>query len=96
MTTSNTHECFTEFIGQKVVGCLFNACPPQDRALASGTKTLVFEDGRGLTIASNGSYWTESVETIKRAVRIRERELRDTESEIRGVLAVAGALGEER
>jgi hypothetical protein len=53
--TSNTFECFRDVIGLKVVGVLKDAMPPSRRDLAAGTKTLVFEDGTGLTFAPNGS-----------------------------------------
>lgn len=89
MTTANTRDCFTDFIGQKVVGVLFNALPAHRKDIAAGTKTLVFEDGRGLTIAGNGSYWVDGADEVRRAVEVRERELRATESELSGVLALA-------
>lgn len=92
MTTANTHACFSEFIGQKVVGTLFNALPASRRDIAAGTKTLVFEDGRGLTIASNGSYWVDSADEVQRAVGIRERELKATQGELAGLLEMAGAV----
>ncbi len=90
MPAANTHEAFSDFIGQKVVGVLFNALPHNRRDIASGTKTLVFEDGRGLTFASNGSYWIGRADEVRRAVEVRERELLATESELAGVLALAG------
>lgn len=86
---ANTPACFSEFIGQRVVGVLFNALPANRRDLASGTKTLVFEDGRGLTVASNGSYWIDSAAQVRRAVAVAERDLRATEASLAGVLALA-------
>lgn len=93
MPASNTNACFEDFIGQKVIGCLFNALPVSRGDIARGTKTLVFEDGRGLTIASNGAHWVESAEDVRRAVAVQESRLRATERQIKGVLDLAGALG---
>lgn len=88
MPASNTKECFSEFIGQELIGLLFDAFGHDPR----GCKTLVFEDGRGLTISSNGSYWIEPVEEIQRAVKKRRRELDRTRGEIEQVLRLAGEL----
>lgn len=92
MTTSNTRECFTTFKGQRLIGMLFNALPVSRRDLAAGTTTLIFEDGRGLTISSNGSYWVDAADEVKRAVEERQAELRATQGEIEGVLELAGSL----
>lgn len=89
---SNTPDCFSEFIGQKVVGALFNALPVNRKDLSRGTKTLIFEDGRGLTISSIGTYWIENAEEITRAVRATERKLKATQRELAGVLDLAGAV----
>lgn len=91
---SNTRECFSEFIGQRVIGVLFNALPLGRKDIASGGKTLVFEDGRGLTIAANGTFWVESAADVKRAVQWRQDELNTTRREIADVLKLAGALAE--
>lgn len=90
MTASNTHECFTEFIGQKVTGVLFDALPDHRRDLARGTKTLIFEDGRGLTISSHGTYWIDSVKDIQHALKRAEEELRKTQARLANVLFAAG------
>ena len=92
MPASNTRECFSEFVGQEVIGVLFDACPPNRRDLASGTKTLVFTDGRGLTIASSGSYWIESMSDVARAIRYQKDKLDRTQADIAGVLALAGVF----
>jgi hypothetical protein len=89
MAASNTHDCFREFVGQKVIGLLFSALPWNRRDLAAGTKTLIFEDGRGLTIASNGSYWIESVEDVDTAVKYRQKELLATQRELAEVIELA-------
>jgi len=94
MAAANTRSCFSEFIGQSVVGVIFDALPPSNRDVARGTKTLIFDDGRGLTFASNGSYWIDNADDVRRAIRRREQELRATESELVGVLALAGKQAE--
>ena len=90
MPAANTRACFEEFVGQKVVGVIFDALPVSYRGLARGTKTLIFEDGRGLTIASNGSYWIDNANELRSAIQRAERELRQTEKNLRGVLSAAG------
>ena len=69
MTASNTKECFTDCIGKTVLGCLFDAFPSNRRDLAAGTKTIVFDDGTGLTIASNGSFWPENRKDVETVIR---------------------------
>jgi len=90
MTASNTYDCFREFVGQKVLGVLFNALPLNRRDLSDGTKTLIFEDGRGLTIASNGSYWIDDKENISIAIREKQQVLEKTKTDLQGVLALTG------
>jgi hypothetical protein len=90
VSTANTRDCFSTFIGQRVKGVLFDALPVARRDLASGTKTLVFEDGRGLTISSKGTYWVESVRDVQRAIRQQEKALSTTMDELAGVLQLAG------
>lgn len=89
--TANTEECFRLCVGRKVIGVLFSALPLSRRDLASGNKTLIFEDGYGLTISSSGSYWTETKDDIQQAVERKRAELGRTEREIREVLALGGA-----
>ncbi len=90
MTAANTGECFEEFIGQELRGVLFDALPVNRRDIASGTKTLVFADGRGLTLASNGSFWIDGAEEVGRAIRAAERQLANTRQRLEGVLSLAG------
>lgn len=87
---SNTFDCFREFVGKKVVGVLQGALPVGRRDIASGTKTLVFEDGRGLTVASNGSYWIDSKEDVDRAVSEVTEELEKLRRDTEDVLRLAG------
>lgn len=96
MATSNTTDCFREIIGLKVQGLLFNALPVNRPDLQPGNKTIVFEDGTGLTISSNGSYWRESRQDIELAARQRRKELDALERETREVLALAGQLRQNR
>ena len=92
--TSNTFECFRDCIGRTVVGVMRDALPASRRDIAEGTKTLVFDDGTGLTVASNGSYWRESKRAIEQAIGMRMRELESAQRDIQDVLEAAGALEE--
>lgn len=85
---SNTRECFRSFLGHKVVGLLFNA-NALGAGIELGTTTIIFECGYGLTVSSRGSYWVDSPEAIKRAVDSKQRDLRNTEAELREVLQLA-------
>lgn len=88
MLTSNTPACFTEFIGHEVIGFLRGGL----HGYGPDTKTLVFDDGRGLTINDNGAYWVTSAEEVQRAVSRRQSELKSTKAELRRVIDLAGAL----
>jgi hypothetical protein len=92
MAASNTKECFRESVGKRIVGVLFNALPFGRHDLAHGCKTLVFDDGTGLTLADNGSYWQENKADIQRAVDVQRDELSRAKADIEDVLRVAGAL----
>src|SRR5437868_10973968 len=89
--TSNTDECFRTFIGCTIKGLLRNVLPVGRVDLQSGNKTFVFECGWGLTIAGNGSYWTESPDEIKRAISIQKEKLSENNQEIANILELAGA-----
>lgn len=88
---SNTRECFREVVGRTVIGVLFDALPLSRADLARGTKTLIFDDGSGLTIASNGSYWQETAEDVERAISRERKRLEDAQQNIAAVLELAGA-----
>jgi hypothetical protein len=90
MPASNTKDCFREFIGMKIKGVIFDALPIGDIWRAKGTKTLIFEDGRGLTISNNGSFWIENENDIKKAVENKRKELDVVSKEIQDVLSIAG------
>lgn len=87
---SNTKDCFRAVIGRTVKGVLFDAMPPNRHDLRQGNKTLVFEDGTGLTICNNGSFWLESKEAIDTACRLKAKELADLQRETADVLNAAG------
>jgi hypothetical protein len=87
---ANTNECFTEFIGRTVVGVMFDAFPPARHDLSAGTKTLIFDDGRGLTISSKGTFWIEREEVVQRAIAKAQHDLDATQKRLGGVLALAG------
>ena len=91
MVASNTKDCFRECVGKRIKGFLFDALPISDRSLSAGTKTLIFEDGSGLTISSNGSFWLEDAKEIARAVGYRRDELQKTQNELAEILAAATA-----
>jgi hypothetical protein len=90
MAASNTKDCFREFVGQRVKGVLFNALPVGRADLNSGTKTLIFEDGRGLTIASNGSFWIDSKSDIAQAIDVAKDELENIQRDLQDVLEASG------
>lgn len=94
MAASNTRECFTETIGRRVVGVLFDALPVGNPSLRSGNKTLVFDDGTGLTFSSNGTFWRESASDVRRAASQRADQLRGVEAELAEVLEVSGLVDE--
>lgn len=90
---ANTKACIQQFIGRKVIGVLFDALPVNHADLSKGTKTLVFDDGRGLTFSSKGSFWSDSPDDVRRAVRqVRDR-LSATQHDLAGVLRLAGEVG---
>jgi hypothetical protein len=90
MAASNTNECFREVVGLRVKGVLFNALPIGRRDLSGGNKTLIFEDGRGLTISTNGSFWIESAEEVARAISIAKDKLKASQRDLKDVLDLAG------
>jgi hypothetical protein len=90
MVASNTKDCFREFVGQRVKGLLFDALPNGRDNLSSGTKTIIFEDGRGLTIAGNGSFWIDGPDEINLAIKRSKAELKRISRDLSDVLALAG------
>ncbi len=88
MSAANTSDCIRDLMGKTIVGVLFN--PVNRRDLATGNKTLVFDDGTGFTFSSSGTFWSETAKDIARAVNEKQGELRLVEQEIRDVLVVAG------
>jgi exosome complex RNA-binding protein Rrp4 len=89
---SNDRDCFRWLIGHKVTGVIFDALPINRHDLSAGNRTLILDCGCGITLSSNGSYWLEGKDEIKRAISIVRERLSDAEREIRGVLDAAGAL----
>jgi len=90
--SSNSKDCFREFIGQRVKGVLFDAMPPNPTSNAgnAGSKTLIFEDGRGLTISSTGTFWVESKKNIDMAIIYKSNELTNLTNDLKDVLKLAG------
>lgn len=92
MAASNTKDCFRECVGKKIKGVLFDALPNGSRRdLSDGTKTLVFNDGTGLTISASGTFWRENAEEVSRAIQRKRTELEDNGRDIKDVLTAAGA-----
>jgi hypothetical protein len=75
---SNTRECILEHRGKRIKGALFSQLPFGRADLASGTTTLVFDDGTGFTFASNGSFWSETKRDVSRAIERFQRQLEET------------------
>ena len=82
MPASNTFDCFREFIGQKVLGVFQNP--------KSGEKTLVFEDGRGLTFSGQSTYWVTSAGDITLAVFHMRKDLEKLSKDLKDVIKLAG------
>lgn len=82
---SNTKAAYEECIGLTVKGVIYWARPEGRQA-----RTLIFEDGTGLTCLSSGSYWREKAETVDRLIADRRRELEVATHDLEGVLSAAG------
>lgn len=91
MAASNHPDCFRECIGRTIKGIIFDALPRSRKDLSLGNKTLIFDDGTGLTFGSNGSYWRESSEELRLAVLDKQRAMEAAISDLRDVLTQAGA-----
>lgn len=87
MPASNTLDCFHEFVGQRLVGLTLGRTPS-----GSEVRTLVFEDGRGLSISSNGSYWVSPAEVVRCRIDEMRDELERTRRDIERVLALSGEV----
>lgn len=89
-SASNTKDCFRDLVGKHIKGVLVDTLPLGRADLSAGTKTIVFFDGTGLTIALNGSFWPESTDMVRQAINIAKRDLKNAKREIEGLLALAG------
>ncbi len=89
---SNTKECIREVIGKTVKAVLFDTMPVGRADLSRGTKTLVFDDGTGLTFASNGSFWSEVADDVRRGLRERRTDLERCKKDLEDALIADGAL----
>jgi hypothetical protein len=83
MTASNSRECLESFIGARLTGVLLDAYAD------ASYKTLIFDDGRGLTFSGEGAFWAESKEGISRAIARRKAELKKTQIELEKMLKLA-------
>lgn len=93
MPASNTRDCFREFVGQRVIGLMFDAMPMSRADLKAGNAHLIFEDGRALTFSSNGSYWIDSAEDVILALEDNKRRLEQLQRETSEVIAASGLVG---
>ena len=94
--SSNTKDCFKEFFGMKLKGVLFDALPINREVISKGNKTLIFEDGRGLTFSnSNGSFWIDSKEDIDFAISSEKEKYINARKDIEEILSLAGEVFEE-
>ena len=85
---SNTTDCFRTFIGCTVKGLLKDALPVGFND--DSTHTLIFEGGEGLTFSAKGTFWTESVDEVQRAIRLSRTRLEASKKELEGILSLAG------
>ena len=93
MPASNTRDCFREFVGQKLVGLMFDAMPMSRADLKAGNAHLIFEDGRALTLSNNGSYWIDSADDVIRALEANKRRLEQLQRETSEVIVASGLVG---
>ena len=87
---SNTRGCFTEFVGHRLLGVLFDGPGLGSQHADLHVTSLVFQDGRALTLCSNGSYWIDTAEDVRAATTAVAQRLEQTQSELADVLALAG------
>ena len=66
--------------------------PTNRKDLARGTKTLVLDDGTGLTITSTGSYWRENAKEIESGIMVRKAELLKLHAELGESLRAEGVM----
>lgn len=95
MAASNTHDCFREMVGRTVKGVMFDALPVGQPDLSTGTKTLIFDDGRGLTFTIAGAFWIDSTEDVKQAISEKISVLETIKRDLQDTLKLAGNQGRE-
>ena len=98
MTTplENTPDCFMKLFGKKLTGVVFNALPHGEAGRndrVKGTKTLLFENGEGITVYNGGFYRWESSYNISVAIKQRVQELRAAEFKIMDEIGLMGDIG---
>lgn len=93
MVTSNTRDCFREFVGQRIIGLMFDAMPMSRADLRQGNVHLIFEDGRALTLNRSGSYWIDSAEDVIRALQKNKDRLEQLQRETAEAIAASGLVG---
>lgn len=93
MAASNTKECMLELVGHQVIGVLIGAFPLHNQSIAKGTRSFILDDGRAFTFNTNGAFWIESADDVRRAVEKRQQELQEAMVAYEAVLAMSGATG---
>lgn len=86
MSAANTLGCIEELIGEKLIGIIEH----WSQSDITRCKALVFDSGRALILADNGSFWTERAEEVHRKIEALKDEHRREKKRIEGLLALAG------
>lgn len=89
---SNTEECMLELKGRKIVGVLTAAFPLVNRDLARSTHSFILDDGTAFTFNSNGSFWRETHDDVRHALKERMAELEKTKEAMTQIITNAGGL----
>ena len=77
---ANTAACFTTFLGQRLLGVL--EVPIHSRA--SAHKTLVFEDGRGLSLGAN-AFWVDPPSVVREEIAAQLAQVEKTTHDLAGL-----------
>lgn len=89
MAASNTEECLLELRGRTIVGVLMNAT---HATTSQSTRTLLLDDGTGITWNERGAFWRESANDVKRVLDARIKELEKTQDALSRMPEHAGAV----
>lgn len=81
----NTKDVFRAFVGQKLIGVMFNAMKTGGNAVDHAT--LIFENGEGITLTRNGNYWVNTSGEIDAAAAAKKAEVDAAKKDIDDVIA---------